>query len=279
MPPTLSFVAVVIPVRKQKSLLDLPPEVRLMIYDYALPDIIRVQKHPPFNLAILRASRAIYREVREILKKRDTLSVKIEDRRTHTLALRWIDWLGRRRASTSIRSLRIDTFIEYHRTQYEVSFKRCIFRVCTEGSMGLLVKFTTPPHSETVKYRYEASNYDSTPMRPISNGHHSELPCLAFRPSWDCALRRILYRSFTSMPLYSTVITIDKSGLKMILDGIIAYSEYSHLWRPLKCWNVEDLAVQEVRRSVAPKPAPVSCWSYLNWQPLDEFVDPSEWAE
>ncbi|KAI4200835.1 MAG: hypothetical protein LQ350_003637 [Teloschistes chrysophthalmus] len=276
MPPTSSFVAVVIPVRKQKSFLDLPPEVRIMIYDYALPDVIRVQKQPLFDLAILRASRTIYREAREILKKRDFLSVKIEDRRTHTLALRWIDWLGRRRASTNIRSITIDTCIEVHRTEDEVSFRRCIFRVCTEASMGLLVKFTIPPRSETVTYRYKASAYDSTPMRPVFN---VEIPCLASRPPWTNALRKLLYRSFTNMPLYSTVVTIDKSGLKMILDGIIAYSEYYHLWRPLKCWNVEGLAVQEIRHSKGRIPSADSYWDYLNWRPLNEIVDPSEYAE
>ncbi|KAL9583112.1 MAG: hypothetical protein Q9203_005215 [Teloschistes exilis] len=282
MPPTSSFVAVVIPVRKQKSFLDLPPEVRLMIYDYTLPDVIRVQKQPHFDLAVLRASRVIYREAREILKKRVFLSVKIEDRRTHTLALRWIDWLGRRGGSTNIRSLRIDTWIESCRTTNKVTFQRCIFRVSSEAPLGLLVKFTVPPRTPYVTYRYDALRCKSTLVDPAYDGLDFGLPCLGSRPSWSDNLRMILHRPFRNMPLYSADITIDKSGLKMIVDEIIAYSEYYSLWRPLKGFNVEEVAVKEVRHSGGHHPAnpsTVSRWGYLDWLPSDEIVDPNEWAE
>ncbi|KAL8667678.1 MAG: hypothetical protein Q9202_000533 [Teloschistes flavicans] len=260
MSSTSVFMAVVIPIRKRISFLDLPAEVRVMIYDYVLPVVIKVQKQPQSDLAISRVSRMIHREALGILNKRVFLSVKIEDRKTHTLALRWIDRLGGRKALTNIRDIRIDTWIEIHRHHDEVTFQRHIFHVYGEAALGLLVKFTVPPNSEAVTYRYEASG-------PNSKMHPAWSPCLASRPDWHTALRRTLYRGFRDTLLYSGLITVNKSGLKLILDVIIAYSEYYHLWRPLKAWNVESVAVQEVCRSEgsgAIDPSADQCWNYLN---------------
>lgn len=75
------------------SFLELPSEVRCMIYEYLLPHAVGLGRQYYFNLANLQTSTIILEEVRRVMKHKSCLAIKIQDRESHLPSL-WINNLG-----------------------------------------------------------------------------------------------------------------------------------------------------------------------------------------
>ncbi|KAL8697707.1 MAG: hypothetical protein Q9201_006980 [Fulgogasparrea decipioides] len=231
-----TFLAVVIPVKQRLSFLDLPPEIRYMIYNDVLPDVIRVQPHNDSGLAILRTSRQIYEEAFNILKKRTSLDLKVEDRQAHLLAHRWINLLVGRGVS-GIRHLGIEVWIEVDREPNTVMFERQFFSMSLGSApSGFAIKSMMPGCEGFKEYKYEEAGQIDDPQQKTSSALSYQDDCLATRPTFHEEFVKVMFKLFGKEETSDGI--MHKSGLRMIVDTIIDYSEYSYLRRPRKAWNV-----------------------------------------
>ncbi|KAL9592763.1 MAG: hypothetical protein Q9179_006389 [Wetmoreana sp. 5 TL-2023] len=243
-----TFLAVVIPVKQRLSFLDLPPEIRYMIYNDVLPDVIRVQPHNDSGLAILRTSRQIYEEAFNILKKRTSLDLKVEDRQAHLLAHRWINLLVGRGVS-GIRHLGIEVWIEVDREPNTVMFERQFFSMSLGSApSGFAIKSMMPGCEGFKEYKYEEAGQIDDPQQKTSSALSYQDDCLATRPTFHEEFVKVMFKLFGKEETSDGI--MHKSGLRMIVDTIIDYSEYSYLRRPRKAWNVGEVRLIDVRYSI-----------------------------
>ncbi|KAL8727981.1 MAG: hypothetical protein Q9181_005509 [Wetmoreana brouardii] len=242
-----TFLAVVIPVNPRLSFLDLPPEIRCMIYDDVLPDVIRVQPQNDSGFAILRTSRQIYKEAFNVLKKRTSLFLKVQDRQTRRLAHRWIAQLNSRSAST-IRNIEIDTWIDISTRPRMVVLHRWLFSISLGAPSGHIIKHRLLDNGDLKPQTFMWAEHANDTGGTYSTPFHPEL----FFENFS----RVTYKLFGAEERSDGV--MHKSGLKMIVDAILDYGEHSYLWRHDEHWSFRELRVASVRK-----------WSHPLWGSSD----------
>lgn len=200
----------IFPIKKRTNFLELPVEIRHMIYDKLLPDKVRLTRRYHFGLAILCTCRKMYEEALQIQKRRRVLILRLEDRDSYLLALWWIKNLGHDLAS-QINTLEIETWLGCISNQDTAVFRRHRFSFSfgMTGPDNLTIKYTMPDLDSPIVFRYSSE-------------------CLTEWPLFDWPIQITLFRTFGN----GKHTTIDMNLLKEIIQTLARYSKYGYLCLP-----------------------------------------------
>ncbi|KAL8734833.1 MAG: hypothetical protein Q9166_001185 [cf. Caloplaca sp. 2 TL-2023] len=192
--------------KKPVSLLDLPLEIRYMIYDAYLPKTVTInQKNDP-DLAVLSTCRQIYEEAVPILRNRSAVNLIIRDRKSYQLARSWIDHFGDG-SSSRIQTLDIDSWTEIRRDPDSAFFRRYRFSITFRtGLPGFTVKYTRPGSGKILRYKYVEH-------------------CLGQRGDFSYCFRKVMRRLFGEAHEKPAGTEI----MKGILEAVAGYSRWIHV--------------------------------------------------
>ncbi|KAL8771587.1 MAG: hypothetical protein Q9209_003030 [Squamulea sp. 1 TL-2023] len=222
---------------KQLAFLDLPLELRYMVYEEYLPNTVTVGQEDNIELAILSTCRQIYEEALLVLKNRSAAHLVIRDTKSYQLARSWINQSGDFYIS-KIQTLDIDSWTEVTRSSKYVDFARVRFSVAFgNGFPGFSIKYTLSDDSIPLRYKY--------PQEDLNR--HRNLPAY---------LREVIHRLFGKA--HDRHIGTDV--LKDILEAIASYSKWIHEGQ------TEHMAEPEVEQvdSLNNRNTPERCgWVYL----------------
>ena len=196
--------------KKPLYLLDLPVEVRYMIYDILLPKRVQLTQRYHFHLPLLQVSRKIYQEALQVFKRRNDLSLRLQDRESHLLAIWWINQLGNDLAS-QIRTLEIETWVERNRSINAALFRRSRFLLSfgVGPPPGFSIKYTLLDVNAAVKFHYSS-------------------PCLNSRPPFPQYLQETILGILGDRER----ISIGTEALKSVIDVFVKYSKYGYGCHP-----------------------------------------------
>ena len=186
--------------------LDLPPEIRNMVYEAYLPQTVTVGKEDDPELAILSTCHQVYQEAVPILKKRSACHLIIRGPESYQRARSWIDQSGDRSTST-IRTLDIDSWTEFSRIGKDASFRQYRFSFAFKVELpGFSVKYTCPGDATVINYNYP---------QYCLNGRQ-DLPSYLFK-----VMKRLLGKVQDG--------PVGTDAWKDILETIASYSKWIHV--------------------------------------------------
>ncbi|KAI4131985.1 MAG: hypothetical protein LQ338_000969 [Usnochroma carphineum] len=228
----------IMPTKKDKpSFLELPLEVRHMIYNELLPDTVRLGRRYYFNLPILQTSRTVYKEALQLMRCKTVLSLNIKDRESHLVSLWWINNLGDDLVS-KIRYLEIGSCLEVWRNGNTAHFRRCI----------LSFLFGTGPSGITVRYMMPDSVNDL--VISYSSG------CLTQRPRFPDYLQQMTLGIVRDQQ----DIKMGTRELNLIMEATLMHSEYGYLCDP----TARDIVRTERPRMHYWKDYDLQFWTYIH---------------
>lgn len=197
-------------IKRRMHFLELPVEIRYMIYDKVLPDEVKLTRKYHFGLAILCTCHKVYDEALHVLRQRRFLSLKLEDRESYLLALWWIKSLGDDMAS-QINTLEIEIWLGYIRSLDTAVFRRHRFSFSfgMDSPPGFTIKYTMPDLDYPIIFHYSSR-------------------CLTEWPLFDRHLQDAMFGMFGD----AQHITIDMHQLKKIVQTFAKYSKYGYLCLP-----------------------------------------------
>ncbi|KAL8895358.1 MAG: hypothetical protein Q9192_003689 [Flavoplaca navasiana] len=224
-------------IEDQISFFSLPLEIRAMVYEEYLPQVVTVGKEYDPELAILSTCRQVYGEAVHVLKKRTACQLIIRCSKSLQLARSWIDQSGVSSIS-NIRTLDIDSWTEFSRWDESATFRQYRFSFAFRaGSPPFAVKYNFPGGDTVLEYNY-------------SQG------CLAERQELPSYLQKVTSRLFGTA--YDGLVSTD--ALKEILEAVACYSEWVHKGQ------TEHLELRNIHRlpEWTPPNGPERCgWVYL----------------
>ncbi|KAI4137459.1 MAG: hypothetical protein L6R39_007273 [Caloplaca ligustica] len=195
----------------QPSFLELPLEVRCMIYKEFLPETTVLGRRYYFGIALMQTSKTIHEEMLQMMRKRRLLFLQLKSRESYALFLWWINNLGDELASR-IRYLEVESWLETRRGPSAARFQNC----------KIAFWFWTGPFGYTIRY----SLPDFAGEGDLTLQYSSR--CLPKRPK----LPEYLQQTMLGMLGTAQNITISKTELKVILDAILIHTEYGYLCDP-----------------------------------------------
>ncbi|KAL8949801.1 MAG: hypothetical protein Q9222_004118 [Ikaeria aurantiellina] len=197
--------------------LELPREIRDIIYDQVLPDVFFIKKGYQFHFAILKTSHKVQEEAKEVLRRRRHLSVRIHNEDDYKFAIQSIHRLGDV-VAPRLTTLDIDAWFELDRQDKHATFGRCILRLAFD------------PIAQSCTFQYAQ----------VAPGDHRDYlyPTLdeAAKPSLHGYLRALVNHAFTVAR--HRRLGLDAGDLESMVDGILLYTKYPSLLgaygRPVK---------------------------------------------
>lgn len=221
----------------KRRFLDIPPEIRNMIYEEYLPETVTVGKEYHPELAILSTCRQVYEEAVPILKKRSACHLIIRGPESYQLARSWINQSGDRSTST-IRTLDIDSWTDFISLEDCATFRQYRFSFAFgAGFPGFTVKYTFPGDETVINYEYSQD-------------------CLARRQDLPSYLEKVMARLLGKA--HDGPVGTD--ALKDILEAIASYSKWIHDGQTEHHEASEVQRLDDWRRSNSPER---SGWVYL----------------
>ncbi|KAL8648197.1 MAG: hypothetical protein Q9226_006092 [Calogaya cf. arnoldii] len=212
------------------SFLDLPSEIRNMIYEEYLPQTVTIAKENDPELAILSTCHQVCEEAVSILRKRSACHLIIRDRESYQRARSWIEQSGDSFTST-IRTLDIDSWNEFSVSSTSAAFRQYRFSFAFKaGFPGYTVKYTFSGDETVINYEYPKS----------CHGERQGLPSY---------LKKVMLRLFGR----AHDKPVSTNALKEILESIASYSKWVHEGQDEAYPASEVQRLDDWRRSWAPE--------------------------
>ncbi|KAL8999996.1 MAG: hypothetical protein Q9169_001241 [Polycauliona sp. 2 TL-2023] len=134
--------------------LSLPPEMRQMIYEEYLPQMVTIGREDDRELALLSTCRQVLNETIPVLRKRTACHVIIRGPKSMKLARSWIEKSGDT-SNSIIRTLDIDSWTEFTRLDNFSMFRQFRFSFAfAAGFPRFIVKYTFSGDEEVLCYNY-----------------------------------------------------------------------------------------------------------------------------
>ncbi|KAL8672027.1 MAG: hypothetical protein Q9168_003503 [Polycauliona sp. 1 TL-2023] len=138
-----------------------PAEIRKMIYEEYLPQMVTIGREEDPELALLYTCRQVLNEIVPILRKRSACQFILRGPQSMKLARSWIDKSGDP-SKSNIRTLDIDSWIEFHRSHNSVTFRQYRFSFAfSAGRPGFTVKYTSSGDKVVLHYKYTQDSLSS----------------------------------------------------------------------------------------------------------------------